>query len=176
MSAIFDAQKKKVDVEQLYNSLHRKFNQLEIRCCRENPAPSRGGPQDPHLSSWSSDPQMSWREDAGMRTMSQRGWAPRSPVEQLRKTGKKRCCGHKSGCQYVAVLFGLQLPLTHNPFNKVRGIFFKRTVSARLHCVVMFLHAYVLCGYTTYDRPPYLLLLLPGDTTLKLLSWLYSLN
>ena len=32
--------------------------------------------------------------------------------------------GHKSGGQYVAVLFGLPLPLTHNPFNKVRGIFF----------------------------------------------------
>ena len=25
--------------------------------------------------------------------------------------------GHKSGGQYVAVLFGLQLPLTYNPFK-----------------------------------------------------------
>ena len=25
--------------------------------------------------------------------------------------------GHKSGGQYVEVLFGLQLPLTHNPFK-----------------------------------------------------------
>ena len=32
--------------------------------------------------------------------------------------------GHKSGGQYVAVLFGLQLPLTRNLSNKVRGIFF----------------------------------------------------
>ena len=32
-------------------------------------------------------------------------------------------------------LFGLQFPLTHNPFNKVRGIFFLRTVSSRLYCV-----------------------------------------
>ena len=31
MSAICDAHKKKVDVELLYNSVHRKFNQLEIR-------------------------------------------------------------------------------------------------------------------------------------------------
>ena len=30
MSAICDAHKKKVDVEQLYNSVHRKFNQLEM--------------------------------------------------------------------------------------------------------------------------------------------------
>ena len=49
----------------------------------------------------------SWREDAGMRNMSQRGWASRPPVEQPRRTGKKRCHGHKSGGQYVAVLFGL---------------------------------------------------------------------
>ena len=31
MSAICDAHKKKVDAELLYNSVHRKFNQLEIR-------------------------------------------------------------------------------------------------------------------------------------------------
>ena len=31
MSAICDAHKKKLDVEQLYNSVHMKFNQLEIR-------------------------------------------------------------------------------------------------------------------------------------------------
>ena len=85
MSAICDAHKKTMDVEQLYNSVHRKFSQLD---------------------------QTSWREDAGMRTMSQRGWAPRPPVEPPRRTGNKFCYGHKSGGQYVAVLFGLQLPLT----------------------------------------------------------------
>ena len=30
--------------------------------------------------------QTSWREDAGLRNMSQRGWAPRPPVEQPRRT------------------------------------------------------------------------------------------
>ncbi len=30
MSAICDVHKKKLGVEQLYNSVHRKFNQLEI--------------------------------------------------------------------------------------------------------------------------------------------------
>ena len=67
---------------------------------------------------------MSWRSDAVEKTSTQRGWAPKPPVEQPRRTGKKRRCGHKSGGQNVAVLFSLQLPLTHNPFNKVRGIFF----------------------------------------------------
>ena len=34
MSVICDAHKKKVGVELLYNSEHRKFNQLETRCGR----------------------------------------------------------------------------------------------------------------------------------------------
>ena len=36
MSAICEAHKKKVDVEQLYNSVPRKFNQLKIRRVGEN--------------------------------------------------------------------------------------------------------------------------------------------
>ena len=45
MSAICNAHKKKVGVELLYNSVHRKFYQLEIRCVRENQQPERLGPQ-----------------------------------------------------------------------------------------------------------------------------------
>ena len=61
-------------------------------------------------------------------------------------------------------LFSLQLPLTHNLSNKVRGRFFKDVFARLYHCVVMILHAhvdvYVLCvcivnhghdhGYTTH--------------------------
>ena len=40
--------------------------------------------------------------------MSQRGWAPRPPVEQPRRAGKKRCYGHKSGGQMeVPVVYWL---------------------------------------------------------------------
>ena len=49
MSAICDAHKKKVGVELLYNSVHRKFNQLEIRC--GEPAPREAGTPGPWLSS-----------------------------------------------------------------------------------------------------------------------------
>ena len=87
MNAICDAHKK-VGVELLYNSVHRNFNQLGIR---------RVG------------------EDAVERTSTQRGCAPRPPVEQPRRTGKKRCFGYKNVGQYAAVLFGLQLPLTVKP-------------------------------------------------------------
>ena len=36
---------------------------------------------------------ISWKKDAGLRNMSQRGWASRPPVEQPRRTGKKRGYG-----------------------------------------------------------------------------------
>ena len=42
MSAICEAHKKKVGVELLYNSVHKKFNQLETRCGRESQHPAAG--------------------------------------------------------------------------------------------------------------------------------------
>ena len=77
MNAICDAHKKKVGVELLYNSVHRKF--------------------------------ISWRSDAVEKTSTQ--------LSSSGERGKKCGDGHKSGGQYVAVLFGLQLPLTHNTFK-----------------------------------------------------------
>ena len=44
MSAICDAHNKKVGVELLYNSVHRKFNELEKRCGRENQHPAEWAP------------------------------------------------------------------------------------------------------------------------------------
>ena len=128
MSAICDAHKKNVDVEQLYNSVHRKFNQLEIKCGREKPAPSRAVAVGEKMLEWEHVPG---------------GWAPRPPVEQPRRTGKKHCYGHESGGQYVAVLFGLQLPLTvkplSNPFEPFqikweRYIFLKELCRSSLLC------------------------------------------
>ena len=47
--------------------------------------------------------------------------------------------GHKSGGQYVAVLFSLQLPLTRKPFQiKLEVHIFLKDCVARLHCVVVF--------------------------------------
>ena len=78
---------------------------------------------------WRQKVQVSWREDTGMRTMFQQRLGPPSP--RLSSPGgweRKAVIARRVGGQYVAVLFSLQLPLTHNPFNKVRGIFFYRTV------------------------------------------------
>ena len=61
MSAICDAHKKKVDIEHIY----KIYNPGEDR---------KSG---------------SWSKYAAERTSTQRGWAPRPPVEQPRITGKE---------------------------------------------------------------------------------------
>ena len=59
---------------------------------------------------------MGWREDAGMRTYPREAGSlgPRLSSQGERE---RNADGHKSGGQYVAVLFGVQLSLTHNPFK-----------------------------------------------------------
>ena len=86
MSAICNAHNKKVDEELLYNSVHRKFNQLERGCGREDQHPAEGALGPPIE-------QLQLEIDARLRNMSQRGWARRPPVEQPRRTGKKRGYG-----------------------------------------------------------------------------------
>ena len=54
-------------------------------------------------------------------------WAPDLRLSNPRERKRHNADGHKSGGQYVAVLFGLQLPLTRNLSNKVRGIFLKKS-------------------------------------------------
>ena len=44
-------------------------------------------------------------------------WAIGPPVEQPGVRERHNAEGHKSGGQYIAVLFGLQLPLTHKTFQ-----------------------------------------------------------
>ena len=68
MSVICDAHKKKVVVELLYNSVHRKFNQLEVRCGRENQHPAEWAP-GPRLSNpgeWERNAVMANRVEVNM--------------------------------------------------------------------------------------------------------------
>ena len=67
--------------------------------------------------------------------MSQQRLGSKGPVEQPRRTGKKGCDSQKIwGVNMLQSLFGLQLPLTHNPFNKERYIFLKNCVRSSLLC------------------------------------------
>ena len=49
------------------------------------------------IGSQSVGDQTSWREDATLRNMSQRDWAPRPPVEQPRRTGKNAVMANRVG-------------------------------------------------------------------------------
>ena len=134
MSAICDAHKKKVDVdvEQLYNSLHRKFNQfgdqtsLKIRPVGDKmqlrkPIAREAGPPGPRLS---------------------------SPEERKRNVVMANRVGVNM-LQFCSV----SNSLSHTTLsNKLRGIFFKRTVSLVFIVCRCVLHAdiYVLCSYTTH--------------------------
>ena len=70
--------------------------------------------------------QLVWRPDLLEKASPQQKTGP--PGLWLSNPGERErhnADGHKSGGQYVAVLFGLQLPLTHTTLsNKVRSIFF----------------------------------------------------
>ena len=60
----------------------------------------------------------------GRKNSTQRRGPPGLPLSSPGERERHNADGHKSGGQYIAVLFGLQLPLTRNLSNKVRGIFF----------------------------------------------------
>ena len=112
----FDAHKNKVGVELLYNSVHRKFNQLVIRrvgvkCGRENQHPERLGTQAP---GWAA-------HENGKET---RSW----PIEW-----RSICCSSVRS----------PTPSHTQPFQMEWEVYFSKNCVARLYCVVMILHAYV---------------------------------
>ena len=83
--------------------------------------------------------QTSWWEDAGMRTCPREAGPPGPRLSCPGEQERHNADGHKSGGQYIAVLFGLKLPLTRNLSNKVRGIFFlKKSSLVFYHCVNMY--------------------------------------
>ena len=123
MSAIWDAHKKKVDVELLYNSVHRKFNQLGIRRVGEKMlewehVPGRLGPQDP---SWAA-------QENGKET---RLW----PIEW-----GSICCSSVQS----------PTPSHTQPFQIKWEVYFSKNCVAPLYCVVVMMHGYIwvcILGY-----------------------------
>ena len=124
MCAICDAHKKKLDVEQLYNpgedrkSGCWRSDELEIRCGRENQHPAEGAFRNPDCAVAVGEKILKW------------GIYPREAVVpglRLSCTGERErntVMAIRVGVNMLQSLFGLQLSLTHNPFNKVRGMFF----------------------------------------------------
>ena len=133
MSEICDAHKK-VDVEQLYNWVHRKFNQLETRCGRESQHSAEGALRTP-INQFGD--QTSWREDAGMRTYPRESGLPghrlSSPGERERNAvmwGSICCSSLRS-----------PTPSHTQPFQIKWEVYFSNNCVACIYCVVMILHA-----------------------------------
>ena len=116
---------KKVDVELLYNSVETG-SQLVWRPV-----------------SWSSDELETrcGRENSTQRRGSLGLWLS-SPRERERHTAMSGGAGEVNMLQS---LFSLQPPLTHSPFNKVRGIFFKEVFPRLYYCVNMYSACICVC-------------------------------
>ena len=84
-----------------------------------------------------------WRQDVVEKASTQQ--RPGPPGLWLSNPGERERNTDECGGQYVAVLFGLQLSLTHNLSNKVGGTCFSKEVSSLVYyCViVMILRPYV---------------------------------
>ena len=75
-----------------------------------------------------------------------RGWAPRRPVEQPRRTGKKGCDSQKSwgGGQCVSVFVQSPTHLSHTTLSIKGDVYFSQELYLLVFTVLnMFLHAYV---------------------------------
>ena len=117
-----------VGFELLYNSVHRKFNQSWRYDAVEKTAPCRRGPRGYRLSSLRSD---EFEIRCGRENQYLAEWAPRPPVEQSRRTGKKRERGKSICCSSV----WSPTPSHTQPFQiKWEVYFFKELCCSSLLC------------------------------------------
>ena len=83
-----------------------------------------------------------------------RGWAPRPPVEQLRRTGKKVCDNQKScgGVNTLQSLFVLQLTSHTQPFRIKWEVYFSKELCLLVVIVSLLCFCTYMCivghGYT----------------------------
>ena len=111
------------------------------------------GPSGPPVSL-----ETSWWEDAGMRTCPREAGPPDPRLSSLGERERHMAMPGGAGeVHMLQSLFGLQLPLTHKPYNKVRGTFFSKNCVARLiiasKCILhLYMHIYYV-SIQQYLRP-----------------------
>ena len=123
---------------------------LETRCGRESPHPVEGALGTPGQRVWRSE---RWRNDAVEKTALSRKLGPQASRLSSPGERERNADGHKSGGQYVAVLFGLQLPLTQ-PFQIKWEVYFSKrlcrsSLSLRLYCVIVMISHACIWVYNT---------------------------
>ena len=122
----------------------QEVRELGTRCGRESHHPAEGALGT--LSEFG-DP---LRTRCGRESQhSAESWAPGLLVEYQKNEKDTTLMAIRVGVNILQSLFGLQLPLTRNLSNKVRGIFFlKKSSLVFIHCAIMILHESVY-EYTT---------------------------
>ena len=138
MSAICDAHKKKVDVELLNNSVHKKFNQLVRRCWIEEHVSEMLGPQVP---GWAA-------QENGKET---RLWPIEWGVNMLQFCSVSNSLSHTTLSNKVRCTY----------FSKELC---RSSLLCRLHACM---HMHMYCGYTTFKPSVNRCLMfnwIPGDT------------
>ena len=121
MSAICDAHKKKVDDELLYNSVHRKFNQLEIRWVGDQ-------------TSWGSDNLEIWRwieEHVPERL------GPQVPGWTAQENGKETQLWPIEWGSLCCSSVRSPTPSHTQPFQIKWQVYFSKNCVACLYCVVI---------------------------------------
>ena len=99
-----------------------RLDQLEKRCGRESQHPAEGALRPP-IEQFGN--QSSWWDDAGLRNMSQRGWAPRPPFEQPRRTGKNAVMANRMGV-YMLQFCSVSNSLSHTTHSIKWEVYFSR--------------------------------------------------
>ena len=147
MSAICDAHQKKVGVELLYNSVHRKFNQFGDQTSWRQDAVEKAStqqrePSSPRLISWGSDELENWwcRENSTQQKAGPPGLRLSNSVERERHCYVRRSWGG----QYVAVC--VQSPTPHTQHFQIKwDVYFSKNCVARLYlwfCMHMEMYMY----------------------------------
>ena len=171
---------KGVGVELLYYWVHRKFNQFGEKMRLRKTAPGRRDPRYPRLSFVD---QTSWWQDAVEKASIQQRAGP--PGLRLSSPGdwEINADGHKSGGQYVAVLFGLPTPSHTQPFQIKWEVYFSKRLSSLVVIMVcrydFHMHAY---GYAhkverniwKVEKKNHARTLLRGEPMIKSMSCLWK--
>ena len=139
MSAICDAHKKKVHVELLYNSVHRKFNQLDTRCGRESQHPADWALWPP-IESWGSDELeiRCGRENQHPERLSPQAPPLSSPGEQERNAVMANRVGVNM-LQFCSV----SVSLSHTTLSIKWEVYFSKELCRFSLLCRCFLHVYV---------------------------------
>ena len=120
--------------------MHRKFNQLETRCCRESQDQAEGA-LSPPINQFGY--QTSWRENAGMRTCPREASPPGPRLSSRGERERNAVMANRVGVNMLQFC-SVSNSLSHTTISIKWEVYFSKILCrSSLLCVVVILHAYV---------------------------------